>query len=211
MGMKRFFQRLTLLFVGVISLAASDVFAMSDDVLVIGIRPWDHGLESVHLGKAHFVDFMNSGQKTVGDTTFHHLDLNDKGTHGGGSFSDFAKHNHGKFNTILIDWMTYHHIHREKAWGDFLMLLKPGGKLIVPVAGTETVTDKKTGMKTDRSTSTARSYAVGNILVADHFSSVDAYSYDHLPSDIKALDFLRRPGISDVAKSMDPIILIATK
>jgi len=201
MVMKRFFQRLTLLFVAVISLAASDVFAMSDDVLVIGIRPWDHGLESVHLGKAHFVDFRNDEQKTVGDTTFHHLDLNDRGINGGGSFSHFAEQNKGKFNAILIDWATYPHIHEEKVWREFLTLLKPGGKLIVPV------TLQRRGLPMSKE----KADEIEGILKKDHFSSMHAYSYDHLPTDIKALDFLRRPGFSAIAPSMDAVIVIATK
>ncbi len=131
--MHQFFQKLSLLFIVGTIFAAFDIFAMSADTLIVGCRPWDDNVKSVSLGKAHCLDFMGMDRRQVGETTFHHVDLNDKDTYSASKFSKFAVENPQKFTTIILDWMTYHHIREDTAWTHFFELLRPNGKLFISI------------------------------------------------------------------------------
>jgi len=122
------------LFIFSFLLVPLDTFSMTEDTLVVGCRPWDDNLKNVALGKAHFLDFMDMGRTQVGDTTFHHIDFNDTDLYSAGKLSSFALTNRQTYATIIIDWMTQHHIRSEEAWRHFYSLLKPQGKLIIAVA-----------------------------------------------------------------------------
>lgn len=121
-----------------------------DKVLIIGCRPWDANMkEYSKLDTAHFVDFMLAGAPEPIPNRFYHLDLNDTGLNDtgffpAGKFSEFAKSPPKKFNIIIIDWGTYHHVRRDGAWADFASLLNPEGSLIVPISSQNFMTGAST-------------------------------------------------------------------
>lgn len=194
-----------------------NTFAMdedSDKLLVVGCRPWDENIQEVKsLEGAHFVDFMIHGAPEQVPAKFHHLDLNDVGAYSEVSqyydgpladkFSEFATANPGKFNTLIIDWLTYQHIRREGAWADFATLLSPRGKLIVPV----TRTNFSTG-----SISKQTAQELVDVKLTNLFGAVEILSHDNMPANI-CFDLLRRNGmgITECALSFKPAIIIATK
>lgn len=172
-----------------------------DELLVIGVRPWDPNIEGVRgLEKAEFVDFRDAGAPHPVPSTFHHLDLNDGKVNDGANFSDFAHTNPGKYKTILIDWITYHHIRRSGAWKDFSTLLKTGGKLIIPVTfeGSMNSKQKAEQMKQD--------------VLTGLFSSIDIFDYVDMPTNL-CVDLLRheRSGMTPGLQPMNPAIIVATK
>jgi hypothetical protein len=194
-----------------------NTFAMednSDKLLVVGCKPWDANIQEVKsLGGAHFVDFMIQGAPEQAPAKFHHFDVNDVGAYSevnqyyngplAGKFSEFATTNPEKFNTIIIDWMTYHHIRRDGAWTDFAALLSPGGKLIVPV----------TKSNTSGSISKQTAQEIIDSKLTNLFGAVEILSHDTMPNDIY-FDLLRRNGvwgITECALSFTPAIIVATK
>ena len=180
----------------------------SDKLLVVGCKPWDLNIQMVSgLETAHFVDRMLQGAPEVISPKFHHLDLNDTGIHAAGKFSEFAISNPETFNTIIIDWMTYHHIGENNinndnvnpAWESFATLLKTAGQLIVPVTlWTPPGSAKRAQEVIDRNKLTTL------------FSAVDIRTHDAIPLGT-CFDLLHRPGIGDCALSSNPAIIIATK
>lgn len=180
----------------------------NSELLIVGCKPWDLNIQEVNgLETAHFVDFMLHGAPEVISPKFHHLDLNDTGIYSAGKFSEFAVNNPGSFNTIIIDWMTYHHIGQNNnnndnvnpAWESFATLLKPDGQLIVPVTlWTPPGSEKRAQEVIDRNKLTTL------------FSTVNIRNPDSIPSGVCS-GLLRRSGIGDCALSSNPAIIFATK
>ena len=194
--MKNIFKAIAMFMVSYTTITAADT-------LVIGCRPWDENIQTVNgLSQAHFVDFRADGAP-VEAPNFHHLDLNDAETFSAGKFSEFAEGNAGQFNTIIIDWITCHHIRRSVTWGDFFNLLGEGGKLIVPVTHFES--GKPASEEKARSVVSDNLQKIG-------FTSVEIFSHDVLTGD-PAFDLLtqERGGMLACMLSMEPAIIIATK
>lgn len=99
------------------------------DTLILGCRPWDRNIAGIDL-PADFVDFGNKDQPED-CANFFHADFNDN--EGKPKFSDLALQHKDQYKTIVIDWRTYHHIRRDKAWADIAFMLKNGGELVVPI------------------------------------------------------------------------------
>ena len=179
---------------------AMDDKKSEEKILIVGCRPWDKGLQEIeNLKEAHFIDFMATGSPNPPPANFHHLDINDTGGNSAGKFSDFAAENSGIYTTIIIDWMTCHHIRRNTAWSDFASILKPVGRFIVPVTHIENfilASQKKAEEIKDRHLKTI-------------FNNIEIRSYEDMSAEI-SLDLLRRPGITEAALSMNPAIMLAT-
>jgi len=178
-----------------------------NNVLVVGCRPWDKNVEGLQgLDAIHFVDFRSEGAPQPVPAKFHHLDINNKEVHAGGNFSEFAKTNSEKFNTIVIDWITYQHVHRDTAWADFATLLYSGGSLIVPITSQS--------MQTGASLSEEKTKEMRDKL-AHEFNQIDILTYENMPSDTR-FDLLRRPSLEPgrlefAILPMKPAIIFATK
>ena len=191
---------------------AMDTDYNSDRILVVGCRPWDTNIQDIPgLERAHFADFYADVAIPVSSQTFHHIDVNDGGPYSqtsasyqgplAGRLSDFAVSNPGKFDTIVIDWATYHHFHRNEAWRDFSTLLSPGGNLIVPVTATN--------LKSKVSQSSETANELGN-KIAPFFSETDIHQYATLPDRIE-LNLLWRPDKIGLVTSFKPAFVFATK
>lgn len=193
------------------------------DTLVIGCRPWDENIKGVGgLDTALFVDFrVDEGQEILPSNLLL-LDLNDNGFftkksehYNGplaGSFSEFTANRLEiaqmcpdlplLFNTIIIDWGTYHHISRDAAWGDFYNLLSPGGTLIIPVACLNFMTN------IDKSTDKAMELWLKLQLSFDN-DNIQAFPYNEMPNDPRT-QLLRRHDKMDDGVTK-PVIIFATK
>lgn len=179
-----------------------------DKRLVIGCRPWDTNMQSFSgLQTDDFVDFMITGAPNLRPSNFFHLDINDEGLHGSGKFSDFANSHLEKYNTIIIDWITSHHIHRKNAWTDFAKLLKSNGTLIVPVTRTSFTTGSI-------SFETAQNLISENDL-SHMFNQVNILRYNKQTFQDTCFDLLRRPNLEPGRLqshiSMDPAFILAKK
>lgn len=177
------------------------------DVLVVGCRPWDKNVESFQgFNTAHFVDFRIEGAPEPAPTKFHHLDINNEGSLESGNFSEFATTNLEKFNTVVIDWATYHHFRRDTAWTDFVNLLKSGGKLIIPVTSQS--------LQSGASNSKEKAEAMRGKLT-NQFNQIDILTYGALPNN-SSFDLLRRPSLEPgrleyAILPAEPAIIVATK
>jgi hypothetical protein len=178
------------------SIAMEDEMNNAGEMLIIGCRPWDENVQGVEgIENAYFVDFMNNGVPNPPPENFHHRDINDAGQHGAANFSELVNFFPEHFNTIIIDWMTYQHIHRAAAWNDFETLLTQGGKLVIPVTSSAI-------------SSFERARQIGNSLPGTFAPNL--YSYETMPQG-NALNLLRRPAIAEIAQSFMPSVIIATK
>jgi len=156
-------------------------------LLVIGCRPWDTNMRGFSaLETAHFVDFTASGGQIPLPEKFHHLDIDDEGKNGAGKFSEFAAINTEKFKTIILDWATYQHIHRDNAWIDFATLLESEGKLIVPVTSQN--------LTTGISLSNEKAEKIKEDKLTHQFGKIEIVSYNAMPQD-SCFDLLRRPSL----------------
>ena len=184
----------------------------SDKILVVGCRPWDSNIQDIPgLERAHFADFYADGEKAVASRIFHHLDMNNEGPYSqtsasyqgpvAGKLSDFAASNPGRFETIIIDWGTYQHIHRNEAWTDFSTLLNSGGTLIVPVTSMN--------IMTRTSQSSEKANELGN-KIATSFSETVIHQYATLPDRIE-FNLLWRPDKIGLITSFTPAFIFATK
>lgn len=178
-----------------------------DKLLVIGCRPWDDNMRGFSgLRTAHFVDFMDMGAPSIIPPNFYHLDVNDKEMYSSGKFSDFANNNIGKYKTIIVDWITYQHIHRDGAWSDFAKLLDANGDLIVPV----TYTSFKDGpMSFEKAEEFINEKKLNNL-----FNPVNILSYNEVSQDTR-FDLLHRPSLEpgrlEYHIKMKPAIILAKK
>lgn len=193
---------------------AMDTDYNSDKILVVGCRPWDLNIQDIPgLERAHFADFYADGEIPVASRIFHHLDVNDGGPYSeastsyqgpvAGKLSDFAASNPGRFETIVIDWATYHHFHREGAWADFSTLLSPGGNLIVPVSVSVMNIISKV------SQSSEKAGELGN-KIAHLFSETDIHQYETLPNRIE-WNLLWRTDKIGFVTHFRPAFIFATK
>ena len=191
---------------------AMDDYDNSDKILVVGCRPWDENIKDIRgLDRAHFADFYADGEKAAASRTFHHLDMNNEGPYSqtsasyqgpvAGKLSDFAVSNSGRFETIIIDWATYHHIQREGAWADFSTLLSSGGELIVPVTAMN--------LASRVSQSSEKANELGN-KIAPLFSETVIHQYATLPDRIE-LNLLWRPDKIGFVTYFTPAFIFATK
>lgn len=187
----------------------SNAMAMEEnEVLVIGCRPWDKNVEGFQgLGSVHFVDFQIQGAPEQVPAKFHHLDINNKGVNGGGNFSEFTSENPGKFKTVIIDWITYQHVHRDGAWADFATLLCSGGKLIVPIT--------KVNLGSGPVSKQTAQEIIENHKLNTLFSAIEILTYETMPND-PSFDLLRRPSLEPgrleyATLPMKPAIIVATK
>jgi hypothetical protein len=193
--MKNFFKTVAMFVVNYTTITAADT-------LVIGCRPWDDNIKGVDgLAESHFVDFQASGAPAAAPN-FHHLDLNDDGNYGSDRFSDYAAKNQEKFQLIIIDWITYHHIRRGEAWVDFFNLLGAGGALIVPV------TQCLMGVPA----SAGRAKPISEMLQKIGFKSSEIMTHDKIKGN-NGLDLLlqERGGMLQTMLSFEPAIIVATK
>ncbi len=202
--------------------ASAHVEDDSQDILVFGSRPWDENVSGIDaLKSAHFMDFRCSKQPDdVSPATFHHIDANDIGPysqhdqhypegHLAGKLSVFAREHTGMFQEIIIDFATYHHILREEAWDDFYLMLKDGGRLIIPVMRFCSIPGKYTMV--NRSEETAKT--VGSKLEEKEFRDVSVTDYDNMPEGLTSLALFKndRGGMRDSFISQQPAFIFASK
>jgi len=195
--MKNIFKAIAMFMVSYTTITAADT-------LVIGCRPWDENIQTVNgLSQAHFVDFRADGAP-VEAPNFHHLDLNDAETFSAGKFSEFAAQATEQYKTIIIDWITYQHISRDKTWRDFFNLLGEGGKLIVPI--TLFYCGKPASEEGARTVVSHKLEEIG-------FKSIEIFSHDAIidDKDFALLTQDRGGGMLGAMLSFKPAIIIASK
>lgn len=188
-----------------ISLANNTI---ASDILVLGCCPWDENVREVEsIKSAHFVDFMRYGGPEKLPENFHQYDWNNNTSSGASNFSDFVKNNPGKFKTAIIDWATYQHVRRDEAWKEFSEILEQGGTLVVPVAHVKYLPERQIFSR-----QTAEEL-VSNKTLKDFFNTVAIMDYENMPTNIPALDLLRkeRKGMTASMLDMEPVVIFATK
>lgn len=176
-----------------------------DQILIVGCRPWDKNIQGLHsLQEAHFLDFSTEGKQNI-HPRFYHVDFNDKGQNNILGISDFAEFNQSAFHTIIVDWMTAHHIRRTDTCGDLAKLLNTDGTLIIPVTSSN--------MTTGQSVSQEKALTlINDCSLMNHFNTVEIHSFDTL-LPLPGIELLTesRHGIRDAAISMEPAIIFARK
>ena len=191
------FMLLATLLLGNASATASADEESHDDLLIIGSRPWDPNIAGVQgLQGAHFMDFRDSGAPTPMPTNFHHIDFNDKQMYESGNLTDFAMANTGRFKTIMFDWITFQHVHNDRAWDNMAMLLQSDGLLIIPITG-----------------SNPRLIAEDLIKKLKHgpFSKIKIIDYKDVPMIKDDLYHHNRLGMTEAMITFNPVFIYATR
>jgi hypothetical protein len=204
---------------------AGNAFSMDDNnkTMIIGCRPWDNNMREFNgLNTAHFVDRMLDYGGTPPKTlpiNFHHLDLNNTGLYSSGNFSNFATDHIGQFQTIILDWTTYHAVLRDGAWEDCAKLLSPNGSLIVPIANTaleegRNIYGYKITVDVPASRKRAEEFIIAKNFVS-LFGDVKIFNYEDTLQDAR-FDLLRRPNLEDgrlnaYMNVFKAVIIVATK
>jgi hypothetical protein len=186
-------------------LAAGTTASTDGQQLIIGCRPWDRNMQNYRdLETSSFVDFFISEPPKQLPINFHHFDLNNQHVHSAGDFSDFARIHPQNFQTILIDWITYHHVWREKVWQEFYGILSVNGCLIMPITSVTLQGSIQSRNKAEE--------VKGKL--TKFFEVVESIDYQNIQSDSR-LELYKRPNLEqgrmESMMTIGPVIVIATK